>query len=283
MADSPEERPRPTPRPRPGTAARPTPRPRVAGSRRDRDDAEAVSRTVPQPRPRPGSRPARPATARSTGEVGSGPAPKKAAGATSTKAGATPSARRSSRAVVVEERPARRGRGLVITLAVLCLLAAGGGGFLLWQRLHPPTVSASVFSATRAAAEALYAYDYKDSKGSVQRKLAVLTGDLRDQYEKDLSQGGIIDSAEQVSATTRLDVIDLGLQQINDAQDAATLVVFGNYVTKSVNTGSQPAPEGSACQVTPDGAQSCREIMRVHVLRVDGAWKIDEVTVLTGA
>jgi hypothetical protein len=163
------------------------------------------------------------------------------------------------------------------------VLAAGAGGYLLWQRLDPPTVNASVFSATRAAAEALYAYDYKDSKGSVQRKLAVLTGDLRDQYKKDLSQGGIIDSAEQVSATTHLDVLDIGLQQINDAQDAATLVVFGNYVTKSVNTGSQAAPQGSACQVTPDGAQSCREIMRVHVLRVDGDWKIDEVTVLTGA
>src|SRR4051794_10343965 len=102
MADTPEERPRPTQRPRPGTAARPTPRPRVAGSRRDRDDAEAVSRTVPQLRPRPGSRPARPATARSTGEVGSGPAPKKAAGTTTARAGAKPSARRSSRAVVVE-------------------------------------------------------------------------------------------------------------------------------------------------------------------------------------
>jgi hypothetical protein len=203
---------------------------------------------------------------------------------TATKAGATPSARRSSRAVAVEQAPARRrGRGLVVTLAVLCLLAAGGGGFLLWQRLHPPYVNASVFSATRSAAQALYAYDYKDSKGSVRRKLAVLTGDLRDQYTKDLAQGGIIDSAEQVSATTRLDVLDVGLQQINDAQDAATLVVFGNYVTKSVNSGSQAAPQGSACAVTTDGAQSCRQIMRVHVIRVSGDWKIDEVTVLTGA
>jgi hypothetical protein len=280
MPDTPEDRSRPTPRPRPGSAPRPTPRPRVAGSRRDRDDAESPARAVPQPRPRSGSRPGRPATTRSTGEVPAKQAPAKAAGATTTKA----AARRSARAVVVEEAPARgRGRALVVTLAVLCLLAAGGGGFLLWERLHPPYVTSSVFSATRAAAQALYGYDYKDSKGSVKRKLAVLTGDLRDQYQKDLSQGGIIDSAEQVSATTRLDVLDVGLQQINDAQDAATLVVFGNYVTKSVNSGSQAAPQGSACEVTAEGAQSCREIMRVHVVRVGGDWKIDEVTVLTGA
>jgi hypothetical protein len=282
MTETPEERPRPTPRPRPGTAARPTPRPRVAGSRRDRDEAESVSRAVPQPRPRPGTRPARPATARPTGEGTT--APKKAtAAAKPAKGAATSSARRSSR-IAVQEAPARRrGFGLVITLAVLCLLAAGAGGFLLWQRLDPPTVNASVFSATRSAAEALYAFDYKDPKGSLKSKLDVLTGDLRDQYQKDSNQGGIIDSAVQVSATTRLDVLDVGLQQINDAQDAATLVVFGNYVVTSVNSGSQAAPQGSACEVTADGAQSCRQILRVHVLRVDGDWKIDEVTVLTGS
>jgi hypothetical protein len=177
----------------------------------------------------------------------------------------------------------RRGPAPALALVVLCLPAAGGSGFLFCQRLHPPYVTASVFDATRSAVQALYAYDYKDSDGSVQRKLAVLTGDLRDQYQKDLSQGGIIDTAEQVSATTRLDVSDIGLQQIDDAQDAATLVVFGDYVTKSVNSGSQPAPAGSACQVTPEGAQSCRQIMRVHVIRLHGAWKIDQVTVLTGA
>jgi hypothetical protein len=285
MTETPEERPRPTPRPRPGTAARPTPRPRVAGSRRDRDEAESVSRAVPQPRPRPGTRPARPATDRPTGEATTAPkkAPAKAA-AKPVKGAATSSARRSSRAVAVQEAPARRrGLGLVITLAVLCVLAAGAGGFLLWQRLDPPTVNASVFSATRSAAEALYAFDYKDPKGSLKNKLDVLTGDLRDQYQKDSNQGGIIDSAVQVSATTRLDVLDVGLQQINDAQDAATLVVFGNYVVKSVNSGSQAAPQGSACEVTADGAQSCRQVLRVHVLRVDGDWKIDEVTVLTGS
>ena len=55
----------------------------------------------------------------------------------------------------------------------------------------------------------------------------MLTGDLRDQYENDLTQGGIIDTYEQVSATTSYEVLDVGLQQVNEAQDTATLVVFG--------------------------------------------------------
>jgi hypothetical protein len=166
-------------------------------------------------------------------------------------------------------------------LALLCALAAAGAGVLLWQRLNPAYVDSSVFAATRNGVRALYAYDYRDSEGSVQGKLDVLTGDLRDQYEKDLGQGGIIDTYEQVSATTSYEVLDVGLQQVNDAQDTATLVVFGQYVVESVNSGDQPAPEGSECQVTPDGAQSCTQTVQVHVIKVKGDWKISELTLLT--
>jgi hypothetical protein len=170
---------------------------------------------------------------------------------------------------------------LVLVLALLCVLAAAGAGVLLWQRLSPGYVDSSVFSATRSGVQALYAYDYRDSKGSVQRKLDVLTGDLRDQYEQDLGQGGIIDTYEQVSATTSYEVLDVGLQQVNDAQDTATLVVFGQYVVQSVNTGDQAAPQGSECQVTPDGAQSCTQTVQVRITKVDGDWKIGELTLLT--
>ena len=78
----------------------------------------------------------------------------------------------------------------------------------------------------------------------MESKLAVLTGELREQYETDLSQGGILDTYEQVSATTSYEVVDVGLQQINEAQDTATLVVFGKYVVKSATTGQEPAPAG---------------------------------------
>ncbi|MCW2635939.1 MAG: hypothetical protein JWQ99_2306 [Blastococcus sp.] len=170
---------------------------------------------------------------------------------------------------------------MVLVLALLCVLAAAGAGFLLWQRLNPGYVDSSIFAATRSGIEAVYAYDYKDSDGSVQGKLDVLTGDLRDQYKKDLTEGGIIDTYEQVSATTRYEVLDVGLQQVSKAQDTATLVVFGQYVVKSVNSGTQPAPEGSECQVTPAGAQSCTQTVRVTVVDVDGDWKISELTLLT--
>ncbi|MDP9459686.1 MAG: hypothetical protein M3Q22_05320 [Actinomycetota bacterium] len=175
----------------------------------------------------------------------------------------------------------RRISGLVLVLALLCTLAAAGAGFLLWQRLNPSHVDTSVLSATRSGVQALYAYDYRDSEGSVARKLDVLTGELREQYETDLSSGGILETYEQVSATTSYEVVDVGLQRINEAQDTATLVVFGQYVVESATTGSQAAPEGSECEVTPEGAQSCTQTVQVGVVQVDGEWKIDELTLLT--
>ena len=181
-----------------------------------------------------------------------------------------------------EPVPARGRRVLLVAvLAVLCLLAAAAVGRLAWQRLEPSTVPPSVFAAARDGVQALYAYDYRDSEKSIEDKLAVLTGDLRQQYETDLEQGGIIDTYQQVSATTRYEVLDVGLKQINDAQDTATLVVFGEYVVTSVNSGQQPAPEGSGCRVTSDGAQACIQTVRVRVVKADGDWKIDELTLVT--
>lgn len=248
MSQTPEDRSRPAPRPRPTPqprAARPSPRPRVAGSRRDRDEAPA--RPVGDAPTASGRRSAAPATgaADRTGE------------------------------------PVRRSRGLVALLAVLCLAAAAGVGWLTWERLDPRHVDPSVFSAARSAVEDLYAYDYQDSEGSVERKLAVLTGELREQYEAELGDGGIIATYEQVSATTSYEVLDVGLKQINDAQDTATVVVFGSYVARSATTGSSEAPQGSECQVTPEGAQSCVQTLRIDLLRVDGEWKISDLTQLT--
>jgi hypothetical protein len=251
MADI-SDGPRPTPRPRP--SARPSPRPRVAGSRREREEAEVGTQASARV-----SATARPARARPSAGGGPGAAPAVSTGAPA----------------------ARRLPVLALVLALLCLLAAAGAGVLVWQRLNPSYVDSSIFAATRDGVRALYAYDYRDSDGSVQGKLDVLTGDLRDQYEEDLGQGGIIDTYEQVSATTSYEVLDVGLQQVNDAQDTATLVVFGQYVVKSVNSGEQPAPEGSECQVTPDGAQSCTQTVQVHVIKVKGDWKISELTLLT--
>ena len=231
-------------------------------------------RPRPTPRPRPGS------AARPT------PRPRVAGSRRDRDAVAAP-APASAPAPAASGRPAaaatgrRRISALVVVLSLLCLAAAAGAGVLLWQRLNPGSVDSAIFAATRSGIEAVYAYDYKDSEGSVKGKLAVLTGELRDQYEKDLTQGGIIDTYEQVSATTRYEVLDVGLKQVSKAQDTATLVVFGQYVVQSVNSGTKPAPEGSGCRVTPAGAQSCTQTVRVTVVDVGGHWKISELTLLT--
>jgi hypothetical protein len=257
--ETPEDRPRPTPRPRPATAPRPTPRPRVAGSRRDRDQPTDTARPAPTPAPAP-SRISSSVTARRN--------PAATAADTATATGGSAAAR-------------RRVPALLLVLSLLCGLAGAGVGVLLWQRLNPSYVDSSIFAAARSGIEAVYAYDYKDSEGSVRGKLDVLTGDLRETYEKDLGEGGIIDAYEQVSATTRYEVLDVGLQRVNEAQDTATVVVFGQFVVESVNSGSQPAPEGSECQVTPSGAQSCVQTVRATLVDVDGEWKISELDYIT--
>jgi hypothetical protein len=263
MTDSPDDRPRPTPRPRPGAAPRPTPRPRVAGSRRDREEPADTARPAPAPPSGTSSPAARRASATTTATTTARTTTTSTATSTATSAG---TARRRVPALV---------------LALLCVLAAAAAGVLLWQRLNPAYVDSSIFAATRSGIEAVYAYDYEDSEGSITGKLDVLTGELREQYEQDLTDGGIIDTYEQVSATTRYEVLDVGLQQVNESQDTATLVVFGQYVVESVNSGDQPAPEGSECKVTPGGAQSCTQTVRVTVVDVDGTWKISELTLLT--
>jgi co-chaperonin GroES (HSP10) len=281
MTETSDDRPRPGPRPRPGAPARPTPRPRVAGSRRERDEAEPASGRTSRPTPGPGQAVGDEPTP-SPGPSGPGASTRahrtRSSAASPTAAGSTTRVRRAG---ATAGAAAGRLSALVLVLALLCVLAAATAGLLVWQRLHPSHVDPSVFAAARNGIEALYAYDYRDSEGSVQGKLDVLTGDLREQYEEDLTQGGIIETYEQVSATTRYEVLDVGLQQVNDAQDTATMVVFGEYVVESVNSGSQPAPEGSECRVTPGGAQSCTQTVQVRVTKVDGDWKISELTLLT--
>ncbi|SDF90683.1 hypothetical protein SAMN05660662_3774 [Blastococcus aurantiacus] len=261
----PGERPRPTPRARPA-APRPSPAPRarVAGSRRDREDAVEPTRSAAAELP---------ATAGAAVQEDAAPAP-----APRARTRRTPS---SAGADAAAGTARRRLPAALLVLALLCVAAAAGGGVLLWQRLNPTHVDPEILTAARSGIQAVYAYDYEDSEGSVQGKLDALTGDLRDQYEQDLTDGGIISSYEQVSATTRYEVLDVGVQQVDESQESATVVVFGQYVLKSVNSGTQPAPEGSECQVTPEGAQSCVQTVRATLVDVDGDWKISELTVLT--
>src|SRR5688500_9969326 len=101
----------------------------------------------------------------------------------------------SSRRAAPSPAPPSSGRRIsALTLARLCAASAAGLSVLLWIRSRTTYVDPSLFSAASSDIQALYAYDYKDSEGSVQGKLDVPTGELRDEYETDLSQGGIIDT-----------------------------------------------------------------------------------------
>ncbi|MGY1811778.1 hypothetical protein [Blastococcus sp. SYSU D00820] len=278
MSETPDERPRPTPRPRPASGPRPSPRPRVAGSRRDRDEAGGEpARTSPRPQPRPAPRSGtgRPAASAEEPVSLAKPAPAR-------RPAARPAARRSRPAPARPAPPAARSRRVPVgaVLAALCVLAAAAVGYLLWKPVDRTFVTPDVFDAARTNVEALYAFDYRDADGSVAGQLDVLTGDLRDQYEAE-TQSSIIATYEQVSATTRYEVVDVGLQQVNDDQTAATLVVFGQLVVESVNSGTQPAPEGSECVVTEEGEQSCTQTVRIDMVQVDEAWKISDLTLLT--
>jgi hypothetical protein len=71
--------------------------------------------------------------------------------------------------------------------------------------------------------------------------------------------------------------------QVNGAQDQVTVVVFGSYLVKSVNSGNQKAPAGSECQVTADGAQACTQTVRMSMTKVQAHWKISELTLLTAS
>ncbi|SEO67149.1 hypothetical protein [Trujillonella endophytica] len=267
MSDGPDERPRPTPRPRASAAPRPSPRPRVAGSRRERDEATAGE----------GTRPARPS-----------PRPRSTAGA---EPPATPIEKaRPGRGSRSDREPRRardhraaRARGrvpVVAVLSVLCVLAAGAAALLWWRGPDRTHVDPDLFTAAQENVEAVYRYDYRDSAGSVAGQLDVLTGDLRSRYEAE-AEGALIDTYEQVSATIRYDVRDVAVQQVDDDQQEATLVVFGQLVAKSVNSGTQPAPEGSECVVTPEGEQSCVRTVQIRMVRADDEWRISELTVLT--
>lgn len=297
MTEKPDNRPRPTPRTRAGGSPRPSPRPRLAGSRRDRDDvAPAADDTAPAA---DDVAPVADDTAPTVDDVApTGGIEQSAAGAASTEApprpaptarprtprGASPSSTaaggRAPGAAGGTATTARRGvAALALTLAVLCLIAAVGAGLLLWQRLNPTSVNTELFAAARTGVEALYFYDYEDSESSIQRKLDATTGELREQQEQTW-QGAIIDQYEQASAKGRYEVTDVGLQQVNEAQDTATLVVFGQLVVESVNAGTQPAPPGSECRAAT-GTSTCIYTLRVTVVQVDGEWKLSDAVILS--
>lgn len=170
---------------------------------------------------------------------------------------------------------------MVVVLSVLTLFAAAALAALVVERATtPPRVDPTLLPAAEAAYEAMYTFDYTDPAGSVEATLSVLTGELRDRFEADLD-AQLVPSYLEVSATTRVDNIVVGLQDINEPQTEAVVVAYGTFVVKSVDSGQQAAPEGSECAVTPDGADACAQTLRLDLVKDDGSWLVSAVTTLT--
>jgi len=146
---------------------------------------------------------------------------------------------------------------LLVVLSVLTLLAGVAVAILVVERVTtPPRVDPALLPAAADAYSAMYSFDYTDPDGSVEATLAVLTGDLRAQFQADLD-AQVVPSYLEVSATTRVDNITVGLQSVNDDQSEAVVIAYGTFVVKSVVSGQPGTPEGSECAVTEDGAEAC--------------------------
>jgi len=172
---------------------------------------------------------------------------------------------------------------VLVVLSVLALLAAAAVTVLVVQRVTtPPTVDPELLPAAAQAYSAMYSFDYTDPDGSVRDSLAVLTGDLRERFEEDLD-GQVVPSYLEVSATTRVDNITIGLQDINEEQTEAVVIAYGTFVVNSVNSGQQSAPTGSECAVTDDGADACVQTLQLNLVNVDGTWLVSDLTTLTTA
>jgi len=203
---------------------------------------------------------------------------------TSPKAGSkpaalTPTARRSQ-----QRRTHQGGVNLMlVVLAVLALLAAAAVTVLLVERVTtPPRLDPELLPAAEDAYSAMYSFDYTEPEASVQATLAVLTGDLREQFQADLD-AQVVPSYLEVSATTRVDNITVGLQSINNEQTEAVVVAYGTFVVKSTVSGQQGTPERSECAVTPDGAEACVQTLQLNLDKIDGIWLVSAVTTITTA
>lgn len=183
----------------------------------------------------------------------------------------------------LQRRAQRRSRVslVLVVLSVLTVLAAVAVTLLVVQRVNtPPGLDPELLPAAADAYSAMYTFDYTDPDGSTAASLAVLTGDLRTQFEQDLNDQ-VVQSYLDVSATTRVDNITVGLQAINDEQTQAVVIAYGTFVVKSVNSGQQASPAGSECAVTDDGADACVQTLQLNLDKVDGTWLVSAVTTLT--
>ncbi len=152
---------------------------------------------------------------------------------------------------------------VLAVLTVLTLLAAAAVTVLVVQRVNtPPQVDAELLPAAADAYSGIVGFDNTASGSSRQELFAVVTRDLRAQMQADLA-AQVVPSYLEVSATSRVEDVTVGLQSVHDDQSGAVVIGYGTFVAgsavpesafpESAVPGQQGTPEASQCAVIADG------------------------------
>ncbi|MDP1820700.1 MAG: hypothetical protein Q8K58_12545 [Acidimicrobiales bacterium] len=153
---------------------------------------------------------------------------------------------------------------LAISLAVLFGVAAAVLGVLAAGNDDGAGGSDSLRSAAGAVGEALLTYDFNDPDAHRDGVLALATGSFRGEYEDAFDQG-LAQLITEVQATSRGFVKEVYVSEIDEERAEAVVVA----------------------DVERDGAGGPRTLFDIYVLltfvRVDGEWKVDQVTDLNFA
>lgn len=172
----------------------------------------------------------------------------------------------------------RSRRALPVTLAavtVVCLLLAGlafSSGRLAWtdgpvanQAVIDVGGTAEVVGQTRESLEKIFSYDFTSLDDSVEAARTMSTGAFTDQYLSVFDQT-IRTPATQQQLRQTATVVNIGVNSIRDGRaEVMALVQFNAERTSTGQSTNAPA------------------LLRVGMDRVDGRWKLAELTPLTAA
>ena len=174
------------------------------------------------------------------------------------------------RAEVDPTGPAVPGRSpalvLAISLAVVFAIAAAVLGVVASRSGDDESGRVKDLRKTAGeVGEALLTYDYKDPKAHEERLLALATGSFRSEYQDFLDQGGLTDLIKNLKAEAQGFVKDVYVSQVDE--ERAEVIV--------------------RLDVTRNGTGGPRTLYDIYELlsfvRVDGRWKVDQVTDLNFA
>jgi len=126
------------------------------------------------------------------------------------------------------------GRRGVVLLAVLAVLATGAAGGFAWKHHQTQARDAAVrqaVSASTAAAQAIFSYDYRSFDSSVANGKAFVTGDFATEYAQ--TTAALKQAAVAEQAVVRAEVSAAGV--ITATAGRVELLLYLNQYRRNVN------------------------------------------------